>query len=104
VAAGRYESERHPVGESVLQATDAFNNSCSVTPVRTPAAHRPVGTATRLPRAMRLIGERSAASASLPAHTGDDWMSAAGCPTSCRRQRVYELLRDGKFVLVTAAR
>ncbi len=101
-----YESERHPVGESVLRATDAFNqlvlsNSRARRLLRTAL----VGTATRLPRGRRLIGERlSGIGIAYPHQRGDDWMVGRRMPDIvCDGKRVYELLREGKFVLVTAA-
>jgi 2-polyprenyl-6-methoxyphenol hydroxylase-like FAD-dependent oxidoreductase len=101
-----YEAERHPVGAEVLQLTDAFNqlvlsHSKAGRLLRTAV----VGTATRLPRGRRLIGERlSGIGIAYPHQRGDDWMVGRRMPDIvCDGKRVYELLRDGKFVLVTAA-
>ena len=101
-----YENERHPVGASVLQFTDIFNQlvlgrSKALRLVRTSL----LGTATRLPRVRRLIGERlSGIGIAYPRERGDDWMVGRRMPDIvCDGKRVYQLLRDGKFVLVTAA-
>jgi 2-polyprenyl-6-methoxyphenol hydroxylase-like FAD-dependent oxidoreductase len=101
-----YEAERHPVGESVLQLTDAFNqivlnHSRLGRMLRTAV----VGTVTRVPRGRRLLGERlSGLGIAYPHGHGDDWLVGRRMPDiACSGERVYDLLRDGKFVLVTAA-
>jgi 2-polyprenyl-6-methoxyphenol hydroxylase-like FAD-dependent oxidoreductase len=101
-----YEAERHPVGESVLRTTDAFNqlvlsNSRARRLLRTAL----LGTVTRLPPGRRLIGERlSGIGIAYPRARQDDRMVGRRMPDIvCDGRRVYELLRDGKFVLVTAA-
>jgi hypothetical protein len=60
---------------------------------------------TRVPRGRRLIGERlSGIGIAYPHQRGDDWMVGRRMPDIvCDGKRVYELLREGKFVLVTAA-
>jgi 2-polyprenyl-6-methoxyphenol hydroxylase-like FAD-dependent oxidoreductase len=101
-----YERERHPVGESVLQATDAFNQLVlSSSKVGRLLRAALLGTVTRLPRGRRLIGERlSGIGIAYPHQRGDDWMVGRRMPDIvCDGKRVYELLREGKFVLVTAA-
>jgi 2-polyprenyl-6-methoxyphenol hydroxylase-like FAD-dependent oxidoreductase len=101
-----YEAERHPVGAEVLQLTDVFNqlvlgHSKARRLLRTAV----VGTVTRLPRGRRLIAERlSGIGIAYPHQRGEDWMVGRRMPDIvCDGKRVYELLRDGKFVLVTAA-
>jgi 2-polyprenyl-6-methoxyphenol hydroxylase-like FAD-dependent oxidoreductase len=101
-----YETERHPVGESVLQLTDAFNQLVlSRSKVGRLLRTALVGTATRLPRGRRLIGERlSGIGIAYPHQRGDDWLVGRRMPDIVADgKRVYELLRGGKFVLVTAA-
>jgi 2-polyprenyl-6-methoxyphenol hydroxylase-like FAD-dependent oxidoreductase len=101
-----YETERHPVGESVLQLTDAFNQLVlSRSKVGRLLRTALVGTATRLPRGRRLIGERlSGIGIAYPHQRGDDWLVGRRMPDiMADGKRVYELLRGGKFVLVTAA-
>ena len=101
-----YEAERHPVGASVLQLTDVFNqivlNHSRLGRLLRSAV---VGTVTRLPRGRRLLGERlSGIGIAYPHQRGDDWLVGRRMPDIvCGGKRVYELLRDGKFVLVTAA-
>jgi hypothetical protein len=100
-----YEGERHPVGASVLALTDAFNqmvlnNSRAGRVFRTAL----LGTVTRLPRGRRLIGDRlSGIGIDYPHKRGDDKLVGRRMPDIvCDGKRVYELLRGGKFVLVTA--
>jgi 2-polyprenyl-6-methoxyphenol hydroxylase-like FAD-dependent oxidoreductase len=101
-----YEGERHPVGASVLQLTDAFNQLVlSRSKVGRLLRAAVVGTATRLPRGRRLIAERlSGIGIAYPHQRGEDWMVGRRMPDIvCDGKRVYELLRHGEFVLVTAA-
>lgn len=101
-----YEAERHPVGASVLELTDVFNqlvvsNSKVKRLVRTAL----VGAVTRVPRGRRMLAERlSGIGIAYPHQRGEDRMVGRRMPDIvCDGKRVYELLRDGKFVLVTAA-
>ncbi len=101
-----YEAERHPVGASVLRTTDAFNQLVlSNSRARRLLRATLIGTVTRVPRGRRLIGERlSGIGIAYPHQRGDDWMVGRRMPDIvCDGKRVYELLREGKFVLVTAA-
>jgi 2-polyprenyl-6-methoxyphenol hydroxylase-like FAD-dependent oxidoreductase len=103
---GSYEAERHPVGAEVLQLTDAFNQLVlSHSRVGRLLRTALIGTATRVPRGRRLIGERlSGIGIAYPHQRGDDWLVGRRMPDIvCEGKRVYELLRDGKFVLATAA-
>lgn len=101
-----YEAERHPVGAAVLQLTDVFNqivlNHSRVGRLVRAAV---LGTVTRLPRGRRAITERlSGIGIAYPHQRGEDWMVGRRMPDIVADgKRVYELLRDGKFVLVTAA-
>ena len=102
-----YEAERHPVGAAVLQLTDVFNqvvlgNSWPRRLLRSAV----IGAVTRVPRGRRLLGERlSGIGIAYQRARTDDWMVGRRMPDIvCDGKRVYELLRDGKFVLVTAAR
>jgi hypothetical protein len=101
-----YEAERHPVGASVLRLTDTFNqlvlsNSKARRLLRTAL----VGVATRVPRGRRLIADLlSGIGIAYPHERGDDWLVGRRMPDIvCDGKRVYEMLRAGKFVLVTAA-
>jgi 2-polyprenyl-6-methoxyphenol hydroxylase-like FAD-dependent oxidoreductase len=101
-----YQTERHRVGADVLRLTDAFNqlvlgNSKPRRLLRSAV----IGAVTRLPRGRRLLGERlSGIGIAYPHARGDDWLVGRRMPDiACDGKRVYELLRDGTFVLVTAA-
>ncbi len=101
-----YEAERHPVGAQVLQLTDAFNeivlNHSKVGRLLRTAV---IGAVTRVPRGRRLLGERlSGTGIAYPRDRHDDWMVGRRMPDIvCDGERVYDLLREGKFVVVTAA-
>jgi len=101
-----YEAERHPVGASVLRLTDTFNQLVlgSSKPRRL-LREALLGTVTRVPRGRRLLAESiSGIGIAYPRERGDDWMVGRRMPDIvCSGKRVYELLREGKFVLVTAA-
>ena len=101
-----YEAERHPVGADVLRLTDVFNQLVlGHSRARRLLRSVLLGTVTRVPRGRRLIGERlSGIGIAYPRERGDDWIVGRRMPDIvCDGKRVYELLRDGKFVLVTAA-
>jgi hypothetical protein len=100
-----YEKERHPVGASVLRLTDVFNqlvlgNSKPRRLLRSVI----IGTVTRLPRGRRLLGERlSGIGIAYPRSRDEDRLVGRRMPDiDCEGKRLYERLRDGKFVLVTA--
>jgi 2-polyprenyl-6-methoxyphenol hydroxylase-like FAD-dependent oxidoreductase len=100
-----YEDERHRVGADVLRLTDVFNqlvlgNSKPRRLLRSAV----IGAVTRVPRGRRLLGERlSGIGIAYPRQRGDDWMVGRRMPDIvCDGKRVYELLREAKFVLVTA--
>jgi len=101
-----YQAERHPVGAGVLRLTDTFNQLVlsNSTPRRL-LRSAVLGTVTRVPRGRRLLAERlSGIGIAYPHARGDDWLVGRRMPDIvCGGKRVYELLRDGKFVLVTAA-
>lgn len=100
-----YEAERHPVGASVLRLTDVFNQVVlGHSKARRLLRSALVGTVTRVPRGRRLLGERlSGIGIAYPHQRGDDWMVGRRMPDiESDGKRLYELLREGKFVLVTA--
>ena len=102
-----YEAERHPVGADVLRLTDVFNQLVlGHSRARRLLRSAFIGTVTRVPRGRRLLGERlSGIGIAYPHQRGDDWMVGRRMPDIvCEGKRVYELLREGRFVLVTAAR
>ena len=101
-----YEKERHPVGAGVLRLTDAFNQLVlGRSAVRRALRGYAIATILRIPRSRRLIAERlSGIGIAYPRSRDDDWMVGRRMPDiHCDGSRVYELLRDGRFVLVTAA-
>jgi 2-polyprenyl-6-methoxyphenol hydroxylase-like FAD-dependent oxidoreductase len=100
-----YEAERHPVGADVLKLTDAFNQVVlSDSKLGRVLRNVVIGTVTRIPRTRRELAERlSGIGIAYPHERGDDWLIGRRMPDIvCDRKRVYDLLRDGKFVLVTA--
>ncbi|MGE2719547.1 FAD-dependent monooxygenase [Mycolicibacterium celeriflavum] len=101
-----YGGERHPVGESVLQLTDAFNELVLGRSLVQRSAQRVVvGALTRIPRTKRYMAERlSGIGIAYPHAAGEHRMVGRRMPdVDCAGTRVYELLRDQKFVLVTSA-
>jgi 2-polyprenyl-6-methoxyphenol hydroxylase-like FAD-dependent oxidoreductase len=101
-----YEGERHPVGAAVLRLTDAFNQlvvgrSKLQRMLQTVA----IGTLTRIPRTKRFMAERlTQLGIAYPHGREDDPLVGRRMPDiDCDGVRLYERLRAGKFVLVTAA-
>jgi 2-polyprenyl-6-methoxyphenol hydroxylase-like FAD-dependent oxidoreductase len=100
-----YEGERHPVGAAVLRLTDAFNQLVlGRSKVQRKVQELAVGVLTRVPRTNRMMAERlSGIGIAYPHRRGDDWMVGRRMPDiDCEGKRLYERLRDAKFVLVTA--
>jgi hypothetical protein len=101
-----YESERHPVGARVLRMTDAFNQVVLGSSwVQRMARKIVIGTLTRVPRTRRLMREMlSGIGIAYPHQRDDAALVGRRMPDiDCDGTRLYELLRQGKFVLVTAA-
>ena len=101
-----YERERHPVGAGVLRMTDAFNQIVlDRSALRRAVRSFALGTVLRIPRTRRMVAERlSGIGIAYPHSRDEDWMVGRRMPDIvCDGKRVYELLRAGKFVLVTAA-
>jgi 2-polyprenyl-6-methoxyphenol hydroxylase-like FAD-dependent oxidoreductase len=100
-----YEKERHPVGSAVLRMTDAFNQLVlgRSKPGRLVRA-AVIGTVTRIPRTRRVMrGFLSGIGISYSRARGDNRLVGRRMPdVDCNGMRLYQLLRDGKFVLVTA--
>jgi 2-polyprenyl-6-methoxyphenol hydroxylase-like FAD-dependent oxidoreductase len=100
-----YQGERHPVGAAVLRLTDAFNQLVlGRSKVQRKVQELAVGVLTRVPRTRRMMGERlSGIGIAYPHRRDDDWMVGRRMPDiDCEGKRLYERLREGKFVLVTA--
>jgi 2-polyprenyl-6-methoxyphenol hydroxylase-like FAD-dependent oxidoreductase len=100
-----YESERHPVGASVLRTTDAFNQVVlGNSKVQRLLRSAVLQTVTRLPPTRRLLaGRLSGIDIAYKRRRGDHRMVGRRMPDiDCDGTRLYELLREAKFVLVTA--
>ncbi|HEY2558010.1 MAG TPA: FAD-dependent monooxygenase, partial [Diaminobutyricibacter sp.] len=100
-----YERERHPVGAGVLRMTDAFNQIVlDHSVVRRALRSFALGTILRVPRTRRMVAERlSGIAISYSRERGADWMVGRRMPDiDCDGKRLYERLREGRFVLVTA--
>ena len=98
-----YERERHPVGEQVLALTDAFN--------RLVLGRSAVGRAVRAqviralvrvgPVRRKLIGRLTGIGIAYPAERGAHaWVGRRSPDLAVADGRLYELLRDGRFLLV----
>ena len=102
-----YERERLPVGAAVLRLTDAFNQlvlgrSRAQRLIRAVA----IGTITRVPAGRRfMVGQLSQIGVGYPRASRDDHrMVGRRMPdVDCGGTRLYELLRGGRFVMVTNA-
>jgi 2-polyprenyl-6-methoxyphenol hydroxylase-like FAD-dependent oxidoreductase len=101
-----YEAERHPVGASVLRLTDAFNQLVlGRSRVRRVIQGFIIATLLRAPRSRRQMAERlSGIGIAYPRSRDDHPMVGRRMPdVHCDGTRLYELLRQGRFVLLTAA-
>jgi 2-polyprenyl-6-methoxyphenol hydroxylase-like FAD-dependent oxidoreductase len=102
-----YETERHQVGAKVLELTDAFNQLMLGRSLLRRAIRRvaitvllKVGTSRR-----SILGRLSGIGISYPRPRGVHPLTGHRMPdVDCSGARLYELLRGGGFVLVTADR
>ncbi len=103
-----YEAERHPVGAAVLAMTDALNQLVlGRTAVRRVLQRLVIRSILHFPRSRRLMAERlSGIGIAYPrASRKDHRLVGKRMPDiDCQGVRFYEVLRSGRFVLVTAAR
>ncbi|MGC5563078.1 FAD-dependent monooxygenase [Streptomyces sp. FR-108] len=101
-----YQSERHPVGRSVLRSSGGI--------VRLAMAKRPGTLAARAllttfldharPARTRMVGQITGIGYAYPAPRGAHPLVGRRVPdVALRDGRLYEALRDGRFVLVTPA-
>ncbi len=100
-----YEKERHPVGAGVLRLTDAFNQLVLGTSVARRAVRSvALGVLLRISRSRKLVAERvSGIGIAYPRSRDEDWLVGRRMPDiDCEGKPLYERLREGKFVLVTA--
>jgi len=103
-----YEAERHPVGAAVLAMTDAFNQLVlGRSTVRRMVQRLVIRTILGFGRTRRLMAERiSGIGIAYPARSGhrDHRLVGRRMPdVDCGGVRLYEMLRGGRFVLVTRA-
>jgi hypothetical protein len=102
-----YETERHPVGAAVLAMTDALNQLVlGRTAIRRMLQGVALRAILRFPLSRRLIAERlSGIGIAYPRGSrSDDRLVGRRMPDiDCGGARLYEVLRSGRFVLVTAA-
>jgi 2-polyprenyl-6-methoxyphenol hydroxylase-like FAD-dependent oxidoreductase len=101
-----YEAERHPVGAMVLRTTDAFNQVVlGRSRLQRIARNVVIGTLTRVPKTRRLMREfLSGIGIAYARKRGENPLVGRRMPDiDCGGTRLYELLRAGKFVLITAS-
>jgi 2-polyprenyl-6-methoxyphenol hydroxylase-like FAD-dependent oxidoreductase len=101
-----YQSERHPVGTRVLRMTDAFNKLVLGTSAIRRAFRRVAVTAIlALPAGRRTMGGLlSGIGIRYSRPRGAHRLVGTRMPdVDCGRQRLFELLRTGRFVLLTNA-
>ncbi|MBP2325946.1 2-polyprenyl-6-methoxyphenol hydroxylase-like FAD-dependent oxidoreductase [Kibdelosporangium banguiense] len=99
-----YESERHPVGEQVLALTDAFNKLVlGRSTVRRAMQRVAIRLITSIGRTRRAMAARlSGVGISYPRTHGDHRLTGHRMSdVDCSGVRLYELLRQGQFVLLT---
>jgi 2-polyprenyl-6-methoxyphenol hydroxylase-like FAD-dependent oxidoreductase len=101
-----YEGERHPVGALVLTMTDTFNRMMvGHSRVRRALTRLAITAVLRSGRARRAIGGRlSGLGIAYPRQRGQhSWTGRRMPDVRCGEHRLYELLRDGRFVVVSRA-
>ena len=101
-----YQAERHPVGTRVLRMTDAFNKLVLGTSAIRRAFRRVAITAIlALPVGRRTMGgQLSGIGIRYPRPRGGHPLVGRRMPDlHCGSQRLFELLRTGRFVLLTNA-
>jgi 2-polyprenyl-6-methoxyphenol hydroxylase-like FAD-dependent oxidoreductase len=100
-----YSTERHRVGAQVLMLTDAFNNLVlGYSAVRQVLQGLAVRAIVRIGPARRaMVGRLSQIGIAYPRGRHDHpWTGRRAPDVRCGTQRLYELLRAGRFVLVDA--
>jgi 2-polyprenyl-6-methoxyphenol hydroxylase-like FAD-dependent oxidoreductase len=100
-----YATERHRVGAQVLALTDAFNNLVlGYSPVRQFFQRQAVRLIVRIGPARRLVvGRLSGLGIAYPGgRDAHPWTGRRAPDLPCGTARLYEVLRDGRFVLVDA--
>ena len=102
-----YEGERHPVGASVLALTDAFNQLVlGHSAVRRALQRIVIRSILHFRRTRRAMAERISGigiAYPRPSRETHPWVGRRMPDLDCVGARLYELLREGRFVLVTTA-
>jgi hypothetical protein len=101
-----YQGERHPVGERVLKLTDLLNRLVlGRSALRNSVQALLIRLILRFPRSRLAMAERvSGIGIGYPARRGEHaWVGRRMPDLDCAGTRLYEHLRDGRFVLVTRA-
>ncbi|GIJ50302.1 FAD-dependent oxidoreductase [Virgisporangium aliadipatigenens] len=97
-----YESERHPVGEKVLALTDTFNRLVlGRSKLRNVAQAVVIRTVLRFHRTRLLMAERLSGIGIAYPSNGHSWVGRRMPDVDCDGGRLYELMRDGRFVLLS---
>lgn len=100
-----YHKERHPVGARVLALTDALNQVVlGGSRFRAALRRTLIRTLVRVPPARTaLVGRLTGIGIAYPRRSRHDhpWTGRRMVDVSCADGRLYELLRTGRFVLVT---
>ena len=101
-----YETERHAVGASVLKLTDAFNQLVLGRSLPRRAFRRVAITLMlNVPQTKRMMrGRLSGIGIHYPRPRGADPLTGCRMPDiDCSGTRLYELMRDGRFLLATTS-
>ncbi|WAC94143.1 FAD-dependent oxidoreductase [Mycobacterium sp. Aquia_213] len=101
-----YESERHPVGASVLALTDTLNQLVlGQSAARRVLQRLAMRALTHFSYGRRRLAERlSGIGIAYPRRRADNRLVGRRMPdVDCGGTRLYEVLRSGRFVLVTSA-
>jgi hypothetical protein len=102
-----YERERHPVGAKVLALTDRFNRLVlGRTTLHRVLQRIVIRSIARVGRARRaMTGRLSGVGIAYPRMLRDDhpWVGRRMPDVDCGGARLYELLREGRFVLAITA-
>lgn len=100
-----YESERHPVGADVLAMTDMLNQLVlGRSAIRRVLQRFAVRTILRFPRSRRTAAQRLSGIAiayARPSRADDPLVGHRMPDVDCDGGRLYEMLRSGRFVLLT---
>src|SRR5262249_33539062 len=98
-----YESERHPVGAQVLRLTDGFNRLVlGRSPLHRALRAQVIRLLLRSGRTRALVVGRLTGlgiAYPAPARHASPWAGRRAPDVGCDGGRLYEVLRDGRFVL-----